>query len=221
MQADRIRKAFGRILKPDIAVDVRPIDTMAHSPFPVERTAMAQAVPSRRAEFFSGRIAARATLETLGIPAQAIAQGPDRAPVWPEGITGSISHCKGLVAAIAGHQPPYKSLGLDIENDAPLDAALWPEILTDQDHGWLQNSPEHHQGSLAKQLFSIKECTYKAQYPLSGTMLEFSAFSVELSLETGLFDAVFQHPAPPFQTGDRLQGVSVVEAGLILSVIWL
>ncbi len=221
MQSGQIRNALGRILKPDISVDVRLVDAAAQSPFSIERAAMAQAIPSRKAEFFSGRLAARAALLSHGERPQAIAQGSDRAPVWPVGFTGSISHSDGLVAVITGRQPPYKSLGLDIEKDTPLDPDLWPEILTAQDLLWVQSVPQSKRGNYAKQLFSIKECTYKAQYTLSKKLLDFSAFAVDLSLETGMFKAVFQHPAPPFQTGDILQGRSVVAEGLILSTICL
>ena len=60
---------------------------------PEERGAVAKAVPKRVAQFTAGRVCARRALAQLGntepVP---ILMGEDRAPQWPAGYVGSISH---------------------------------------------------------------------------------------------------------------------------------
>lgn len=69
---------------------------------------------SRRREFLAGRLAARAALQRLGCHQPAVGM-VDYAPVWPASCCGSISHSGGLAMAIAGHRPPWRALGIDIE----------------------------------------------------------------------------------------------------------
>ncbi len=67
-----------------------------------------QAVPQRQYEFLVGRWLAR----TLEAPCGR--QG--RAPLWPPGLTGSISHTRQLVVvAVAPMGPRRCAIGLDIE----------------------------------------------------------------------------------------------------------
>ncbi len=47
---------------------------------------------ARRTQFLCGRWCAARALEQLDAAAQVIGRGADREPVWPPGITGSISH---------------------------------------------------------------------------------------------------------------------------------
>ena len=84
--------------------------------YPEERTAIATAVKSRQQEFTAGRTCARRAMGHLGLPDMAIPVGADRAPIWPAGIAGSISHSTTrCVAAIGRHSDGIKALGLDLE----------------------------------------------------------------------------------------------------------
>ncbi|MBN1173619.1 MAG: 4'-phosphopantetheinyl transferase, partial [Micromonosporaceae bacterium] len=65
---------------------------------PEEAPLVARAVPRRRAEFTTGRHCARLALASLGVEPAAILAGPDRAPRWPAGIVGTITHCDGYRA---------------------------------------------------------------------------------------------------------------------------
>ena len=69
--------------------------------YPEEAMAIERAVDKRRAEFTRGRACAREALSELGVPPQPIPVGTHRQPVWPLGVVGSITHCKGLVVAVA------------------------------------------------------------------------------------------------------------------------
>lgn len=86
---------------------------------PIERSFVANAVHSRRKEFALGRALARRALAAAGHARVGIPAGPDRAPIWPTGIIGSITHCDHIaVAAVAPTQSGIQAIGIDLERTA-------------------------------------------------------------------------------------------------------
>jgi len=168
---------------------------------PGEGEALSRALPIRRREFAAGRAAARRALVALGLPPAPIPMAPDRAPIWPEGLFGSISHSASLCLAVVGRAP--LSLGLDLEPDAPLEEDLLPTICRPEE---LARLPEPARGNLARLIFSAKEATYKALYPLTGVILDFADLEVTLEPEAGRFTARLNRPLAPFAMGDLLRG---------------
>src|SRR5918999_6186071 len=67
--------------------------------FSTEAAAVANAVAERRREFGTVRHCARKALRQLGVPAVPILPDVDRAPRWPVGVVGSMTHCTGYRAA--------------------------------------------------------------------------------------------------------------------------
>lgn len=155
-------------------------DLTVSSPYAVEREAMVRAVPSRRAEFLTGRTAARAALAELGVSVGPIARRPDRSPDWPPGIVGSITHTRGLCAAVvARHRRVWAAplgLGIDVEVDAVLDDAVVHRVLTTRERAAL-GAPIGRDAVVA---FSAKESLFKAINPATGVWLEANEVEVEL-----------------------------------------
>lgn len=129
--------------------------------WPAEEPATPPMVPQRRAEFAAGRRAVRAAMADLGLPAAAVPMADSRAPIWPDGMTGSIAHGGGLALAVVAQAGTCRSVGLDLEPRAPLSDDLDPIIRRPGETGDL----------LA--LFVAKEAAYKAHYPLTGRVLAF------------------------------------------------
>ena len=169
MTAD-LERSIAALFGGPVAVAVLPVNGPHPPLMPQEARAVARAVQTRRDEFTAGRAAARLAMERLGLPPQAVPAAPDRSPVWPDGLTGSISHAGGLCAAVLSRDPLHK-LGLDIEDAAPLDADLWPLVLTPDELDRLAQAPADRRGTIAKRIFGIKEAAYKAQFPLTGAVL--------------------------------------------------
>ena len=88
--------------------------------YPEESAAVARAVAVRRLEFARGRGCAREALAALGVAAGPIPVGPEREPVWPSGVVGSITHCEGFVAAVVARAADLRAIGLDVETAAPV-----------------------------------------------------------------------------------------------------
>lgn len=175
---------------------------------------MARALPARRAEFAAGRAAARAALAALGLPPGAIPMGPDRAPVWPRGVAGSITHAGGIALAVAARTSAFVALGLDAEPDDPLPEDAAAEILRPEERAACAAAPDP--GRAARLVFAAKEAAYKAQHPLSRRLIGFAALSVALGPGPRLA-AEFTEPVPPFAPGDRIRGASARGAGLVLA----
>lgn len=183
--------------------------------FHVEQSALQGAVPARQREFLAGRAAARQAQEALGLVARPVPLGTDRAPIWPEGLCGSISHTAGACLAVVCDDPSVSTVGLDMEEAEPLPDDVLETVLNHDERRWIARQPEPH--LLARAIFSAKECAYKAQYPLSRQLFGFEVMAVALGPDT--FEARFTRAIPPFDAGHVLHGRLSIGDGLILTGI--
>jgi 4'-phosphopantetheinyl transferase EntD len=207
----RLAAAARGILPPGVAVAAADPGTL-YPLLPGET--LPGAIPARLREFSAGRHAARTALAALGQPVQPIPQGDDRAPVWPVGLGGSITHTRRACLAAVTTGP---GLGLDLEDDAPLPPDLWPTILLPEESLWAQAQPDP--GFAARLVFSAKEAAYKAQYPISLTLFGFDTLA--LTLTDTIFTARFRRPVGPFAQGHTLHGRHTRAAGHILTAVTL
>ncbi|MCH8150506.1 MAG: 4'-phosphopantetheinyl transferase superfamily protein [Planctomycetes bacterium] len=162
--------------------------------YPEEEACIAKAAPKRRREFATGRFLARAALAEAGIAPAPLVPGPDRAPIWPTGIVGSISHTDDCCGAAVAARGKIMGIGLDIESAEPLDERLWCLLITDPERSWLQKRNPTERSHLAKLIFSAKECLFKCQFPIVRRWLEFTDVAINLHLESGVF-TVNIHPS--------------------------
>ncbi|WP_300551135.1 4'-phosphopantetheinyl transferase superfamily protein [Roseovarius sp.] len=184
--------------------------------WPQESDAMARAVPSRRREFAAGRRAARDAMAALDLPAAAVLPGPDRAPIWPDGVVGSISHGGGACLALVARQGRVIGLGIDIEPAEALPSDMIETVCT---LGERHSLAAH--ALLGRVIFCAKEAAYKAQYGLSRQMLGFHDLDTTVDLDRGRFEVRFIRDCPPYQAGARMPGQIVIAQGLICAVVVL
>ena len=210
--------AIGGLFPPDVSVAAMAIGkAQVAALFHVEQRAIGGAVSRRQQEFAAGRLAAHQAQRALGLKAQAVAMAADRAPIWPMGLCGSISHSGGVAAAAVGKRDAWAALGLDIEEDTDLPAEIVETVLLPAERAWL--APRADAGRLARVIFSIKEAIYKAQFPLTRQLIGFEAFQVSLDPQQGRFEARFQQNCPPFTQDEGLAGRFARHGGLILSAL--
>ena len=137
--------------------------------------------PERLQTFSAGRYCARKAMELMGCPAMPILVGDDRAPVWPAGISGSISHTQGLAGALVCSTSDHPSIGLDIERRAAVDRSLWDILFDEQELQFIASAAVPD--DLATLFFSLKESYYKMQYPLTQRFLDFRDVRIEYGPE--------------------------------------
>jgi 4'-phosphopantetheinyl transferase EntD len=184
----RMRENLLRPLLPARVVVVEaPVEQMQAPPHPDEEVLIATAHPGRRREFLAGRTAARRALAALGAPPGPILAREDRAPVWPAGWVGSITHTRTHAAAAAAHARDFAALGIDFETVDRFDLPLARHILTLDEQVAMQALPlEARQARLAA-VFCAKEAFYKAQHPLTGRWLGFQHVETPLAGDGGGF----------------------------------
>lgn len=170
-----LRQQVADHLGPGIGVGVADTRASAGGLLPQETAATTRMVEKRLREFCAGRRAARQAMAALNLAPAPIPMGPDRAPVWPQGLVGSITHCDGAALAVVAQTSQYRTLGIDIEDTSPLDQDLWDTVLTDAERAQRPN------GDTAKQIFCAKEAVYKAQYPVTHERIAFEDLDVTLA----------------------------------------
>lgn len=148
---------------------------------PAEADLIAKAVATRRADFAWARACAREAMSRLGVPAGPIVRGGRGMPVWPPGVVGTLTHTNGLRAAALGSADRVRSVGLDVEPHAPLADGVLGVVSLPEEAEWVRavgaEMPSVHWDTL---LFTAKEATYKAWYPLTRRWLGFEDAHITL-----------------------------------------
>jgi 4'-phosphopantetheinyl transferase EntD len=181
---------------------------------PEELPATTGMAEKRLDEFRHGRHCARVAMTKLGMPPAPVPKGADRAPLWPAGLVGSISHTGPVAAAVIGQAASFVSLGLDMETDEPLAANIMDMIC-------LPGENPSGDGLRGKLLFSIKEAVYKCLYPLVGHYIDFREMEIITAAASSTFRAYSRTVNCPQQMAGRLNGRFAVQAGYVISAAWV
>ncbi|QBQ55221.1 4'-phosphopantetheinyl transferase family protein [Nitrosococcus wardiae] len=132
-------------------------------------TSVQQAASKRQAEYVAGRICAQAAIKALQHKPVFPDMGPNRAPQWPTGLTGAITHANGQAAALVGLGHHWQGIGLDRERILPEREAqeIAGDILTPSEKSRLDRLPGPQRGQWVSLAFSAKESLFKALFPLT------------------------------------------------------
>jgi 4'-phosphopantetheinyl transferase EntD len=199
------------------AVAFETRDTFAaDSLLPEEQQFLGRAVPKRVHDFAGGRACARAALAQLGFKGVALPVGAERAPVWPPGTAGSITHAAGFCAAVAAATSDICALGLDVAVVDSVRPHLWRRICSPEELTTLQAADPAAAMSSATVIFSAKEAFYKCQHFLTGQWLGFADVTVTLEA-----DGFTVNPTRTLEISRRFpgpwQGRYRRESGLVMS----
>jgi len=185
---------------PGVDVLVARIADCQAALFPEEEAEVSRAVHKRRREFAAGRALACIALAELGHPPRPIPR-LGRAPVWPPGIVGSITHSNEYVAVCVAEQTTHTAVGVDIEAARRVTDMLEARILTPEE---MADTKVSDAGTLR---FACKEAVYKAVDPMVGEFFGFHAVRIELDAQSGTFTAVPVQDGPFAEPVARGRGV--------------
>lgn len=196
-------------------------DLPAQPCFQAEEELVRSMAPARRAEFTTARSCARAALLALGLPPHPICRGPHREPIWPDGVVGSITHCRGYRAAACS--TGLASLGIDAEPHKPLPTKVAERTLAAEELAMLARLALRDP-SIAwdRVAFSAKEAVYKAWFPLTLRRLGFFQTRLRIDAQTGTFEARLSTEGTRIDGGpqlDVLHGRHLVRLGLVLTAV--
>lgn len=199
---------FRLLLPGAVAVEETDSDVSEAALLPEEHACVVEAVEQRRREFATVRYCARRALARLGQPPVALVPGRDRAPEWPDGIVGSMTHCDGYRAAAVARDTEMRAIGIDAEPNEPLpEGVAGLVIVGDEPRALRALAASKPWIAWDRLLFSIKESIYKAWYPLTRSWLDFG--QCEVSIGPGAFTGRL-HVVRPTMDGaplDQIRGL--------------
>jgi enterobactin synthetase component D len=137
--------------------------------------ALRHATQKRQREFLAGRWCAKQALQCLGAGSIHVAMAEDRAPIWPDGVVGSITHTGDFAAAAVARAADIAALGIDSEQIIDPAAARDIADICMVDEATLFKAA--HGRSFCEFctfVFSAKESVFKCLFPLTRKFLEFS-----------------------------------------------
>ena len=188
------------------------------APAPEEAEDIAHAAPARQREFAAGRACARAGLARLGLDAGALRRGASRAPIWPEGVVGSITHCSDFCAAAVAPRAFARSVGLDAERQGRVTPRILARITTEGERAALAARPAGDAApDRGTHVWTAKEAALKCLAVALGEMPGPREVEVVLSEQGDRFEARvrstrFARAAPTLRGRHAQQGSLVVAA---------
>jgi 4'-phosphopantetheinyl transferase EntD len=141
-----------------------------------EAASIGAAGADRRRASGAARRVARELMRQLGVGGLAIPKSASGAPIWPEGLVGSMAHDERVAVAAVGMARDFAAIGIDVEPAVALPPDMLGLVATPRERRAIANDPLR-----AKLLFAAKEAVYKAVYPLDRLFLEFHDIEIDLA----------------------------------------
>jgi len=183
-----------------------------------ERELLDAANANRCGEFAIGRYCARLALGHLGLAPKPILRDENGAPIWPQGILGSISHTRGLTVAIVVAEKLGKGVGVDAEHiRGRFPPDVFAAIGTAREKDLISRHPEPTRDRLRYAIFSAKESVFKCLY---GAFKErWPLEAIDIRVDAGL-NSFTTSPVEP-RAGLAIRGHIGLSADHVVTVAWL
>jgi 4'-phosphopantetheinyl transferase EntD len=170
----------------------------------------------RVAERRTARQCARQALRELGAIGE-LSEGSS-GPVWPSGVVGSISHKSGSCVAVVAQEADAQAIGVDVERATPPLTSATKRLVLGSDNESPRPRKAHcgYQADWMRVIFSAKEATYKAWYPLGKEFLEPTEINLTFDETRPIFEASVGRASQY-----RFEGSYTVVDQLIASACWI
>ena len=176
---------------------------------------------NRNQEYLLGRLAIKDALGSLGYPPIWIERDPiTKTPVWPEGITGSLSHSSGLALAVVGDSPPILGLGVDLERaNRTIDLGIERHICTQNESDDLRSLHLENHAIRLLLTFSAKESLYKCFFgKIPRDLLRFK--NVSLKWESSKWTAHWKFPSEKKYSMETTIGYWGMDQNWLWTICW-
>ena len=192
---------------------------------PEEQDYCARFGKKRRMEYIVGRSCVRGLFNKLGLRTSPLLTGSHGEPLWPEGITGSISHCDEYCFVAVSEQKHLLSLGIDIEPYDFLSQDVEELICTQFERKWIRSIGKSDQTiPWSKIIFSAKESAYKCIFPLEKKFIDFHDAEIEITQRKSTFkiDVVNKTEKSFFcPTFQLMKGYCFVNGKIIVTIVYI
>lgn len=179
-----------------------------------EQELVCGAVDRRKADFGDSRWCAHQALKNFMDAHPPILRGPRGMPLFPEGVVGSLTHTAGFRAALLAPARRWASVGIDAEKAIPLPEGVFNTIARSGEQRRIRRTMRANDLQLLDTvLFSAKEATYKAWFPLTHRFLDFDQADIDLRADGTFTSYLLARPVPvPF-----IQGRWIIRNGLVIT----
>jgi enterobactin synthetase component D len=166
------RRVYYRSLDNTDAAFALPLSAEMRSRLP---QALRHVTEKRQREFLAGRWCARQALQSLGAGSTHVAMAENRAPIWPDGVVGSITHTGAFAAAAVAWAADIAALGIDSEQIIdPAAAGDIADLCMVDEVSLFKSAHGRNFCEFCTFVFSAKESVFKCLFPLTRKFLEFS-----------------------------------------------
>lgn len=186
-----------------------------------EKQLVSDAPLKRRQDFATGRWCARQALKKIGIPPTSISVGVHREPIWPKGITGSISHTEGYYCAAVS--PVKSALGVDAEelkNSFTFNNVK--TICTSHEYKRITSTQKKFINFTCHIVFSAKEAFYKSVHPITRKTIGFKDVEVEINWTNSSYEILLlKGLSGDLTSGRRFRGDYWMNQNVVITLIAL
>ena len=171
-------------------------ELMDHLPSDYLTSSFWRSVDKRKSEFLIGRYLAHLVIRQLDLDIPddfLLSPNRHRAPQWPPGVIGSITHTNGYCHVVATRRDHRISVGIDSEQiveDSKIKMFM-DHILVDSEKALYSSYNEVMSlAEYATFIFSAKESIFKSIHPLTEIMFGFESaaiLSIDLSAKSFIF----------------------------------
>lgn len=175
----------------------------------------------RRAEYLAVRYAAQRLLRARDCYDN-VDSAPNRAPVWPAGFCGSLSHTSEYAIAVIAPAVGVTIPGVDIEVLSQPDIKEIADTFTIRQEGdYLLSIENINIETLLVIVFSAKESLYKSLYPEVGLFFDFDvACFCEINTQEKTFTLIpIQTLSPDYVAGSLISGYYAMLGKNVITVI--
>jgi 4'-phosphopantetheinyl transferase EntD len=134
--------------------------------------------PRREDEFRAGRACAHEAMAGFGFDRWPLLPAPTREPQWPQGIVGSITHCRGYCAAAVASESCCTGIGIDATAIESVGVVVAPIICSDEDLERLRRCAPAGRRLMLAMIFSAKESVFKAVFPSTRITFDFEHVAI-------------------------------------------
>jgi 4'-phosphopantetheinyl transferase EntD len=174
---EAVLKAWRELLPPSVCVTAGPYLEQATPLSASERASAGVVDAERMRELECGREYAKRALEMLGVRCIELGVAPDRAPLWPTGVVGSLTHVVGRAgghfAAAVARIDAICNVGIDVEYETGVHPKIWSHILTPRELERVLTLSPQARPIEAQVIWCAKEAMAKAaRRPIEPTEIE-------------------------------------------------
>jgi 4'-phosphopantetheinyl transferase EntD len=167
MESLTVLDAWQELLPPSIRVSAGAASGDAASLTVDELASAGDVTSDRMRELEFGRMYAKRALSMLGFDKLDLPIALDRAPLWPSGVVGSLTHVRGCqgehFAAAVARASDFSAIGIDAEFEGGLDPHVWTQVLTTRELGQIRALPVNARATEVLTRWCIKEAIAKAE----------------------------------------------------------